>query len=138
MLMFHTSIQKAFRYFPLCKSFLIGSLVLLSLVLLLVPLDLQNPFLFFLSLIIILTPYFGVHVYITAVWHLASVVSVLEPVYGFAAMKKTWELLKGRRCMACDLVFLYLSICGAINGTFASVVVHGGDDFGVLVRIVIG
>ncbi|KAM4113018.1 hypothetical protein ACJW30_05G186000 [Castanea mollissima] len=29
-----------------------------------------------------------VHVYIIALWHLASVVSVLEPIYGFSAMKR--------------------------------------------------
>ncbi|KAK6931916.1 hypothetical protein RJ641_001540 [Dillenia turbinata] len=117
----------------LYNLFLIGSLVLL-----IVSLYFQNPLLFFLSLIIILTLYFGVHVYITAMWHLASVVSVLELVYGFAAMKKSWELMKGRRGMACVLVFLYLSICGAINGTFSSVVVHGGEDFGIFVRVVVG
>ncbi|KAJ6417815.1 hypothetical protein OIU84_001239 [Salix udensis] len=40
--------------------------------------------------------YLVVHVYITALWHLASVVSVLEPVYGLVAMKKSYELLKGK------------------------------------------
>ncbi|KAL3741114.1 uncharacterized protein LOC104445812 [Eucalyptus grandis] len=79
-----------------------------------------------------------VHVYITALWHMASVVSVLEPILGFAAMKKSYELLKGRTLMAAVLVFVYLVICWLINGVFAGVVVHGGDSHGVFGRIVVG
>ncbi|KAH1099277.1 hypothetical protein J1N35_016198 [Gossypium stocksii] len=67
-----------------------------------------------------------------------SVVSVLEPIYGLAAMKKSYELLKGRARMAFILVFGYLAICGVIGGIFGSVVVHGGDRYGVLWRIVVG
>lgn len=89
-------------------------------------------------MIVIFVLFLVVHTYITALWHLASVVSVLEPIYGFAAMKKSWELLKGRTRMAAVLVFGYLSICGVINVVFATVVVHGGEDYGVFVRIVVG
>lgn len=76
--------------------------------------------------------------YITALWHLASVVSVLEPLYGFAAMKKSYELLKGKTRMAGVLVFGYLAICAAIGSVFGVVVVHGGDRYGVFPRIVVG
>lgn len=82
--------------------------------------------------------FLGVHVFISALWHLASVVSVLEPVYGFAAMKKSYELLKGKTRMGFFIVFGYLAICGVINGLFGSIVVHGGEDYGVLTRIVVG
>ncbi|RZC69283.1 hypothetical protein C5167_032381 [Papaver somniferum] len=38
-----------------------------------------------------------VHIYVTAQWHLASVISVLEANgYGLAAMKKSTQLLRGR------------------------------------------
>lgn len=65
-------------------------------------------------------------------------VSVLEPVYGFAAMKKSYELLKGRAKYAAILVSGYLVICGLIAGLFSGVVVHGGDSYGGFTRIVVG
>ncbi|KAF9671894.1 hypothetical protein SADUNF_Sadunf12G0097900 [Salix dunnii] len=58
--------------------------------------DIQNTLLVLFSLMVIGVLYLVVHVYITALWHLASVVSVLEPVYGLVAMKKSYELLKGK------------------------------------------
>ncbi|MCL7040677.1 hypothetical protein MKW94_011453 [Papaver nudicaule] len=46
---------------------------------------------------------------VTALWHLASVISVLEPnVYGLAAMKKSKQLLRGRTKTALELAYLYL------------------------------
>ncbi|XVF68374.1 hypothetical protein PTKIN_Ptkin10aG0200400 [Pterospermum kingtungense] len=107
-------------------------------VLFVIAVDNHDALLSFFSFIVILVLFLGVHVYITALWHLASVVSVLEPIYGLAAMKKSYELLKGRVKMAVILVFGYLAICALIGGTFGSVVVHGGDKYGVLGRIVVG
>ncbi|KAI3878418.1 hypothetical protein MKW98_001833 [Papaver atlanticum] len=47
--------------------------------------------------------------YFTAQWHLASVISVLEPNgYGLAAMKKSTQLLRGRTRIAFRLASLYL------------------------------
>ncbi|KAJ4976224.1 hypothetical protein NE237_001330 [Protea cynaroides] len=111
---------------------------ILSLVVLIVAIDTNSLLLFLFSLIAVFTLFLVVHVYITALWHLASVVSVLEPIYGIAAMRKSKELLKGKTQMAAVLVFGYLSICGAIGGVFGSLVVHGGEDYGVFVRIVTG
>lgn len=108
------------------------------LVLLVVAIDTENAALLVFAMVVIFVLFLVVHVYITALWHLASVVSVLEPVYGFAAMKKSYELLKGRTRMAAALVFVYLLICGLINGVFGSVVVHGGYEHGVLARIIVG
>ncbi|XP_062161686.1 uncharacterized protein LOC133868721 [Alnus glutinosa] len=108
------------------------------LVLLIIAIDTQNAFLLFVSVVVIFLLFLVVHVYITAMWHLASVVSVLEPVYGFAAMKKSYELLKGKIRYAGVLVFIYLAICVIIGGVFSSVVVHGGGKYGVFVRIVVG
>ncbi|GAA0184358.1 hypothetical protein LIER_31646 [Lithospermum erythrorhizon] len=73
----------------------------------------------------------------SGVWHLASVVSVLEPIYGFEAMNKSYELLNGRSQMAFMLVLGYLMICGMINGIFGSIVVNGGEDYGIFSRIVV-
>ncbi|KAF5935985.1 hypothetical protein HYC85_027114 [Camellia sinensis] len=107
------------------------------LVLLVIAVDTHNPILLFFSVVVISILFLVVHVYITALWHLASVVSVLEPVFGFAAMKKSYELLKGRTRMVVVLVFGYLAICGVINGVFGAVVVHG-EGYGIFVRIMVG
>ncbi|XP_076940391.1 uncharacterized protein LOC143609550 [Bidens hawaiensis] len=108
-------------------------------VLLIIAIDTQNLLLFFFSLVVVFLLFLVVHVYITALWHLASVVSVLEPLYGFAAMRKSFEILKGRARMASVLVFGYFVICGAINGLFGAIVVHGGEyGYGVFSRIVVG
>ncbi|CAN6913288.1 unnamed protein product [Brassica oleracea] len=92
----------------------------------------------FFSSLVISVLFLGVHVYMTALWHLASVVSVLEPVYGFAAMKKSYDLLKGKTFMACAVVFIYLALCGFVSEVFGKVVVRGGEDHGVFARIVAG
>ncbi|XP_010529293.1 PREDICTED: uncharacterized protein LOC104806216 [Tarenaya hassleriana] len=104
----------------------------------LIAIDLQNVPLAMFSILVIFVLFLVVHVYITALWHLASVVSVLEPVYGFGAMKKSYELLKGRTRMAFSMVFDYLALCGVIGGVFRSVVVHGGEDYGLFTRIATG
>ncbi|KAL3616725.1 hypothetical protein CASFOL_039119 [Castilleja foliolosa] len=108
------------------------------LVLLLIAVDLQSVSLFIFSAVVSFILFIVVHVYISALWHLASVVSVLEPLYGFAAMKKSYELLSGKTKTGFFIVFVYLAACGVINGVFGSVVVHGGDDYGVMTRIVTG
>ncbi|KAG5029237.1 hypothetical protein AAZX31_05G120900 [Glycine max] len=117
---------------------LYNSLILLSLVLMILAIDTDNSLLLFLAILIVLTLFLVAHVYITALWHLASVVSVLEPVYGLAAMKKSYHLLKGRLRFAAVLVSAYLVACGVISGVFSVVVVHGGEDYGVFTRIVVG
>ncbi|KAJ4982306.1 hypothetical protein NE237_033143 [Protea cynaroides] len=109
-----------------------------SLVLLIIAVDANSLLLFLFALIVLFTLFIVLHVYITALWHLASVVSVLEPVYGIAAMRKSKELLKGKTQMAAVLVFGYLATCGAIGGVFGSFVVHGGENNGLFVRIVVG
>ncbi|CAN1125209.1 hypothetical protein LINPERPRIM_LOCUS31545, partial [Linum perenne] len=97
-----------------------------------------NPGLILLTLLVIFSVFLAVHVYITALWHLASVVSVLEPIYGFAAMKKSYELLKGKTGAAFVMVFVYLTICWVIDGVFGSVVVLGELDYDLSTKIVVG
>lgn len=108
------------------------------LLLLIIAVDKQNILLSLFSLVVVFLMFLVVHVYISALWHLASVVSVVEPVYGLAAMKKSYELLKGKTWMGFTMVFVYFAICGVINVIFGSIVVHGGDYYGVFTRIVVG
>ncbi|KFK31603.1 hypothetical protein AALP_AA6G134500 [Arabis alpina] len=115
-----------------------NSVFLLFLVVLIIAIDIQSFILAVFSMVVIFVLFLGVHVYMTAWWHLASVVSVLEPIYGIAALKKSYELLNGRTNMACSMVFMYLATCGFIAGVFGSVVVRGGDDFGLFTKITIG
>ncbi|XP_068657092.1 uncharacterized protein [Aristolochia californica] len=81
--------------------------------------------------------FLAVHIYITALWHLASVITVLESVQGWAAMRKSRELLKGKTRDAAVLVFLYFVICSIIGGFFGSVVVKGRGEYGLFVRLMV-
>ncbi|KAG6527135.1 uncharacterized protein LOC122044376 [Zingiber officinale] len=76
--------------------------------------------------------FLAVHVYISALWHLASVVSVLEPLCGLAAMAKSRDLLRGRGRMAATLVAGYLGACAVIGASFRALVVKGAHEEGSL------
>lgn len=52
-------------------------------------------------------------VYIYLVWHLASVVSVLEDSYGTTAMKKSADLIKGKRWVGCIIILIY-TVCATL------------------------
>ncbi|KAE7998346.1 hypothetical protein FH972_002901 [Carpinus fangiana] len=77
-------------------------------------------------------------VYISIVWHLASVVSVLEDVYGFKAMIKSKALIKGKMWIAVGFfILLFLCFMG-IEVVFENFVVLGmerGAGIGILVGI---
>ncbi|KAK1257269.1 hypothetical protein QJS04_geneDACA022928 [Acorus gramineus] len=146
-LSFSTSLSALPSILPrLFRTFLWVSLLMVlynlifafSVVLVVIAIDADNSFLFAVSLFVSLSLFLIVHVYITALWHLASVISVLEPVCGLAAMRKSRELLRGRTRMAAALVFFYLSACGFVGGVFGTVVVRGGEDYGVFTRILVG
>ncbi|CAA7020951.1 unnamed protein product [Microthlaspi erraticum] len=51
--------------------------------------------------------------------------------YSNSAIKKSYELLKGKTLMACSMVFVYHTHCGFISGVFGALVVRGGEDYGV-------
>ncbi|XP_077224921.1 uncharacterized protein LOC143858166 [Tasmannia lanceolata] len=75
--------------------------------------------------IILLILYIIGLVYISIVWHLASVISVLEDSYGIAAMMKAKSLIKGKVWVT-SAIFLTLNLGFiAINIGFAKFVVHG-------------
>ncbi|RZC87614.1 hypothetical protein C5167_036146 [Papaver somniferum] len=87
-------------------------------------------------LIIIAIIYFVVHLYVMALWHLASVISVVEPnVYGLAAMKKSKKLLQGRILIAFQLANLYFAATFFIGKVFGYVM-QSPDHF--MVKILLG
>lgn len=63
-------------------------------------------------LVILLIIYCVGLLYITIVWHLASVISVLEEIYGIKAMIKSKNLIKGKLGVAVAL-FILLACCFA-------------------------
>eukprot|EP01018_Ginkgo_biloba_P012394 Gb_08950 [translate_table: standard] len=73
---------------------------------------------FVVGLIIVVVLYFGVYAYISMVWQLASVISVLEEKYGLRAMQKSKDLIKGKRVTVLVLVFVYCIIGGVIGLMF--------------------
>ncbi|KAL5701057.1 hypothetical protein ACHQM5_026436 [Ranunculus cassubicifolius] len=97
-----------FSFLILCNIIVMGSLMMYA-----SSLDIDNhPILFGLYFIILYCLIFSpIYTYITALWHLASVVSVLEPLSGLAAMRKSKKLLKGNTVMAMEYVSLYLGAC---------------------------
>lgn len=75
--------------------------------------------------VIILILYFIGFVYMTIIWQLASVVTVLEDSYGFKAMIKSKALIKGKMFITI-IIFLKLNFTLAfINFVFKAYVVYG-------------
>ncbi|KQK10179.1 uncharacterized protein LOC100837055 [Brachypodium distachyon] len=87
---------------------------------------------FVLLLLLIVFVFLAIHVYISALWHLASVITVLEPLCGLAAMSKSKQLLQGRTRLAAVLVFSYFAVCGVTAGLFRAAVVKGRGEEGSL------
>ncbi|OUZ99441.1 hypothetical protein BVC80_1801g9 [Macleaya cordata] len=76
-------------------------------------------------------------VYICVVWNLASVISVLEKIYGFKAMKKSRKLIKGKKLVA-SAIFVKLQICFAgLLLAFTALVVHG-NSIGIVGKVFLG
>uniref|UniRef100_A0A5B7CCM6 Uncharacterized protein n=1 Tax=Davidia involucrata TaxID=16924 RepID=A0A5B7CCM6_DAVIN len=89
---------------------------------------------------IILILYAVGFVYMTIVWQLASVVSVLEDSRGMKAMTKSKELIKGKMWIAIIIFFklnLSLVVIQILFGRFV-VHVHGGSSLGLFHRVGFG
>jgi hypothetical protein len=80
---------------------------------------------FFLGFLLVMVVLLCLHMYISTVWYLTSVVSVLEDkCYGLAAMRKSNNLIKGKRTTA--LALLLLNTFGRVIGNlFVGAVVDG-------------
>jgi len=83
-------------------------------------------------------------VYMTVIWQLASVVSVLESSYGFKALKKSNDLIKGNKGVAIAIFFMLSMSLVLIQFLFESFVVHGSPldtwkrvGFGVLCSLLL-
>lgn len=86
----------------------------------------------------VLTAFLLTYVYISALWHLASVITVLEPVQGLDAMVKSHQLLQGKVWLASVLVFVHLTLCTATGFAFSSVMAEDWPEDKLWARILIG
>lgn len=76
-------------------------------------------------LILLLIAYFVGFVYISVIWHLASVISVLEESFGLNAMIKSQDLIKGKMGISM-VIFIILNLCFiGIQFAFERIVVLG-------------
>uniref|UniRef100_A0A2P2JPF6 Uncharacterized protein MANES_02G173000 n=1 Tax=Rhizophora mucronata TaxID=61149 RepID=A0A2P2JPF6_RHIMU len=91
----------------------------------------------YLTLIILPVAYFLGLVYMSIVWHLATVVSVLEEACGFKAMTKTSALIKGKMWIAV-IVFLKLILSFVVVLILFEKLVVSGNSFGALERVAFG
>ncbi|CAA2982947.1 uncharacterized protein LOC111372000 [Olea europaea subsp. europaea] len=74
-------------------------------------------------------------VYISVIWHLASVVSVLEESYGLNAMAKSQALIKGKMGVSVG-IFLVLGLCfSGIQMFFENRLVIRKGDIGLVNRV---
>lgn len=127
------------------SMFVYNAVLSFFIVLMLIAFESKNSVALFLVSVSVLSVFFlVVHVYLSALWHLASVITVLEPIQGLAALKKSFELLKGKIRMASVLVLGYLVIFAVVSSAFGKIVVDGGahkdrgGGYSVFARIVIG
>jgi hypothetical protein len=76
-------------------------------------------------------------VYISVVWHLASVISVLEDMYGIKAMIKSRELIKGKMFAAVALFLMITTFFVGVEFLFENLVVlnMGRRNMGISIPI---
>ncbi|KAI3686094.1 hypothetical protein L1987_79764 [Smallanthus sonchifolius] len=104
-------------------AFLIYNLLGASVLLICFLILLDNMFGAFLTNVLLVIYVMG-FVYMTVIWQLASVVSVLESVYGMKAMTKSMDLIKGNRGIAISIFFLLNMSFIFIQILFESLVVE--------------
>ncbi|OEL19414.1 hypothetical protein BAE44_0019567 [Dichanthelium oligosanthes] len=76
-------------------------------------------------------------IYLSVVWHLASVVSVLEDYKGFAAMRKSKDLIRGKLLTAAAIFFTLNLIFAVVELAFRAWVVKGAAG-GPFARLLLG
>lgn len=86
---------------------------------------------------VVMTVYVVGFVYMTIIWQLANVVSVLEDSYGFEAMIKSKELVKGKLMVAMFISTQLTCSFALIQILFGKFVLHGQSEV-MLQRIAFG
>ncbi|KAK4793012.1 hypothetical protein SAY86_023447 [Trapa natans] len=87
-------------------------------------------------ILVLLAIYLAGFVYMTMVWQLASVVSVLEEDYGVRAMVKSKDLIKGKLVLSVTVFFILVLSLWSVQALFEVLVVRGrGGSSGVPARV---
>lgn len=97
----------------------------------------SNIALFSILLFLLVGFFVASQIYISCIWHLASVISVLEESYGLAALRRSVNLIKGKRGLALGLFCIYVVAGGLIGFLFHAFVVKH-HHHGTLFRIIVG
>ncbi|KAM7507835.1 hypothetical protein LguiA_018288 [Lonicera macranthoides] len=111
--------------------------LILVLIILLAVVTLGSTNAFFPIFIIILILYSAGFVYMTIIWQLASVISVLEKTYGFKAVMKSKNLIKGKRWVTIG-IFLKLNILFVVIQVVFAIWVMYGEPIDLWKRLLIG
>lgn len=82
--------------------------------------------------------FYALLIYIYLVWHLASVVSVLEDRYGIGALRKSSELIKGKRWVGCAVFLIYTLLSSIVLSTYSVLVTDPTHMQSIVGRIFIG
>jgi hypothetical protein len=77
-------------------------------------------------------------IYFNLVWHLASVVSVLEESYGIGALKKSAHLIKGKRLVGFCLFSIYVISVVFVLSLFRGLVSHHHHMHSMFGRVIVG
>ncbi|PIA28524.1 hypothetical protein AQUCO_06900059v1 [Aquilegia coerulea] len=85
-------------------------------------------------MILLSTTYFIGFVYINVIWHLASVVSVLEDSYGIQAMLKSKELIKGKMGLA-STIYISIQFCIILIQVIFEELIVVGDSLTMTTRV---
>ncbi|KAI3672805.1 hypothetical protein L6452_38905 [Arctium lappa] len=93
-----------------------------------------SPFVLFAIFI----PYFFGFLYLSIIWQIASVVSVLENFQGLKSMIKAMDLMKGKRRVALSISLLSYTFFIATVLMYMSLVLYDASDLGFLWKLVIG
>ncbi|XP_038885958.1 uncharacterized protein LOC120076261 [Benincasa hispida] len=67
-------------------------------------------------LIVFMVMYMVGSLYLSTIWMLSKIVSVLEESYGFKALMKSQRLFRGKMVAATILIFFQVVVCGALLG----------------------
>ena len=82
----------------------------------------------FLILFFLIVFYVAGLIYMSIVWQLANTVSVLEDSYGFEAMKRSRQLIKGKVGVTVFIFLVLVFFHIVVQGAFQKLVVHGLPD----------
>ncbi|KAH7433615.1 hypothetical protein KP509_07G078000 [Ceratopteris richardii] len=97
---------------------------------------------FVLVVVLVWFAFFCIHVYISCIWHLSSVITVLEDSYGLRALLKSVELIKGNRRVAIQLFIVYLGLVTLISFVFHGYVlgllIEDGAGSSLSLRLLLG